>query len=74
MKIYTNCLLLLLALSILVQAQQATSPSPSAAGTKDGQSPSATMQKEEELGSGDVLRITVKSADRSDFLKKPNLH
>jgi len=23
---------------------------------------------------GDVLRITVKSADRSDFLKKPNLH
>lgn len=23
---------------------------------------------------GDVLRLTVKSADRSDFLKKPNLH
>ena len=23
---------------------------------------------------GDVLRITVKSADRDDFLKKPNLH
>ena len=23
---------------------------------------------------GDVLRITVKSADRSDFLKKPKLH
>ena len=23
---------------------------------------------------GDVLRITIKSADRSDFLKKPNLH
>jgi S1-C subfamily serine protease len=23
---------------------------------------------------GDVLRITVKSADRNDFLKKPNLH
>jgi S1-C subfamily serine protease len=23
---------------------------------------------------GDVLHITVKSADRSDFLKKPNLH
>ena len=23
---------------------------------------------------GDVLRLSVKSADRSDFLKKPNLH
>jgi hypothetical protein len=23
---------------------------------------------------GDVLRVTVKSADRSDFLKKPKLH
>jgi S1-C subfamily serine protease len=23
---------------------------------------------------GDVLRVTVKSADRNDFLKKPNLH
>jgi S1-C subfamily serine protease len=23
---------------------------------------------------GDVLRMTVKSADRNDFLKKPNLH
>jgi S1-C subfamily serine protease len=23
---------------------------------------------------GDVLRMTVKSADRADFLKKPNLH
>ena len=23
---------------------------------------------------GDVIRITVKSADRQDFLKKPNLH
>jgi S1-C subfamily serine protease len=23
---------------------------------------------------GDVLHITVKSADRGDFLKKPNLH
>ncbi|MNC90712.1 hypothetical protein D3C83_68420 [compost metagenome] len=23
---------------------------------------------------GDVLHITVKSADRADFLKKPNLH
>jgi S1-C subfamily serine protease len=23
---------------------------------------------------GDVLRVTVKSADRADFLKKPNLH
>jgi S1-C subfamily serine protease len=23
---------------------------------------------------GDVLQITVKSADRTDFLKKPNLH
>ena len=23
---------------------------------------------------GDVLRIKVKSADRNDFLKKPNLH
>jgi S1-C subfamily serine protease len=23
---------------------------------------------------GDVLHVTVKSADRSDFLKKPNLH
>jgi S1-C subfamily serine protease len=23
---------------------------------------------------GDVIRITVKSADRNDFLKKPNLH
>ena len=23
---------------------------------------------------GDVIRVTVKSADRGDFLKKPNLH
>jgi S1-C subfamily serine protease len=23
---------------------------------------------------GDVLRMTIKSADRNDFLKKPNLH
>ena len=23
---------------------------------------------------GDVLRVSVKSADRNDFLKKPNLH
>jgi len=23
---------------------------------------------------GDVLRLTIKSADRHDYLKKPNLH
>jgi len=41
----------------LVHAQQAPSPSPVAAGTINGQSP-ATVQKEEEVGSGDVLRIS----------------
>lgn len=48
-------------LGTLVHAQQAPTPSPGSpvtSGTKDGQSPAATVQKEEEVGSGDVLRIT----------------
>jgi len=59
MKIDTTCFLLLLALSALVQAQQPVSPSPSAPGassTRDGQS--AAVQKVEEVGNGDVVRIT----------------
>jgi Ca-activated chloride channel homolog len=52
----TYSFLLLLALTTLAQAQQTTSPSPSAAGTRDGQPP-GTTQKEEEIGSGEVLRI-----------------
>jgi Ca-activated chloride channel family protein len=57
---HLKAFLLLLILSCLGQAQQPAPPSPSApvnSGTKDGQSP-ATVQKEEEVGSGDVLRIT----------------
>lgn len=59
MKMYANSFLLVLTLAALVQAQ-APSPSPGAlvtSGTKGGQS-SGTVQKEEEVESGDVLRIT----------------
>lgn len=52
-----SCLLLIL-LTPLIQAQQpAPSPSPGPAGTKNGQSPETT-QKDEEVGEGEVLRIT----------------
>ena len=53
---YARSLLLLLALCALVQAQPPASPLSRVAGTRDGQSP-VTVQKEEEVGSGDVLRI-----------------
>jgi Ca-activated chloride channel family protein len=57
MKMYVHSFLLLLTLSCLVQAQQPASPSPPTAGTGNGQSP-ATVQKVEEVASGDVVRIT----------------
>jgi Ca-activated chloride channel family protein len=56
MTMYKNSFLLLLALSAFVQAQQSTPASPGSAGAKEGQSP-VTVQKVEEVGSGEVLRI-----------------
>ena len=58
MKSYYCHLLLLLALSPVVQAQHPTpSPSPGGAGASESQS-SDSVQKVEELGEGEVLRIT----------------
>src|SRR3989442_14739176 len=57
---YVSSFLLLLTLSALVQAQQPASPLPTAPGAssaRDGQSPAA-VQKVEEVGNGDVIRIT----------------
>jgi Ca-activated chloride channel family protein len=54
---YTNSLLLLLTLSALVQAQQSASPLPGGTGTRDGQV-TVTVQRVEEVGDRDVLRIT----------------
>jgi Ca-activated chloride channel family protein len=54
---YTNSFLLLLALSTFVQAQQSTPASSGGAGSKEDQS-QATVKKVEEVGSGEVLRIT----------------
>ncbi len=54
---YTNSLLLLLALSAVVQAQQSVPPLPGGPGTRNGQSP-VTDQRVEEVGDGEVLRIT----------------
>src|SRR5688572_2421245 len=48
---------LLLVLGVEVQAQQPTPTPPVASGTKNGQSSEPT-QKEEEIGAGDVVRIT----------------
>lgn len=53
----TNSLLLLLALSAVVQAQQSAPPLPGGPGTRNGQSP-VTDQRVEEVGDGEVLRIT----------------
>src|SRR6185436_46927 len=57
MKIFSHFLLALLALGAFAQAQQSTPPSPGGAGTSTDQSP-VTNQKGEEVGNGDVLRIT----------------
>src|SRR5882724_3819255 len=52
MKIHFQTFLLLLSLSALVQAQQLPSPSPSPAATN------STGQSPEEVGEGEVLRIS----------------
>ncbi|MGH9932630.1 MAG: VWA domain-containing protein [Pyrinomonadaceae bacterium] len=59
MKIYFHTFLLLLSLSTLVLAQPspAPSPTPAAAGANAQQSP-ATGQSGEEVGEGDILRIS----------------
>jgi VWFA-related protein len=57
MKIYARTFLLLLSLSALVQAQSSPSPSPGAAAAKDRQPP-VTGQSGEEVGQGEVLRIS----------------
>jgi Ca-activated chloride channel homolog len=57
MKIYVHTFVLLLSLGTLVQAQPAPSPSPRATGTSAGQSP-VSGQSGEEVGEGDVLRIS----------------
>lgn len=49
--------LLLLILSVVVKAQQSTSPLPPSATTRVGQS-AVTDQKSEEVGEGEVIRIT----------------
>lgn len=54
---YTNSLLLLLALGAVVQAQQSASPLPGGTGPRNGQSP-VPVQRVEEVGDGEVLRIT----------------
>ena len=59
MKIHVRAFILLLSLSASVQAQSSPSPSPSpaAAGASSQQSPAA-RPAEEEVGEGDVLRIS----------------
>lgn len=57
MTILPNFFLLLLTLNSLGQAQQSASPSRGSTGVKDGQSP-VTVQKGEEVGEGDVVRVT----------------
>jgi Ca-activated chloride channel family protein len=57
MNKYTNCFLLLLTVSVLVHAQQPATPSPPVAGRRDGESP-VPAQKVEEVGNGDIIRIT----------------
>lgn len=49
--------LLMLTLSALGQAQQSASTSPGATGVREGQSP-VTVQKGEEVGEGEVVRVT----------------
>jgi len=53
---YAYSFLLLLTLTALVHAQRSPSPLPGAAGTT-GSQPPVTSQKDEEIGSGEVLRI-----------------
>jgi len=57
MKIYRSSFLLVLIILVLAQAQQAPSPTPGAAATRKPQSP-VTIQNGEEVGEGDVVRIT----------------
>ncbi|MGH9970475.1 MAG: VWA domain-containing protein [Pyrinomonadaceae bacterium] len=54
---YSNSVLLLLTLSALVQAQQAAPALPSAGSTMNRQSP-PTAQVLEEIGNGEIIRIT----------------
>ncbi len=54
---YSSCFLLLLSLSALVQAQQAAPAVPGAGSTRSTQSPQ-TAQVLEEIGNGEVIRIT----------------
>ena len=57
MKIYRNSLLFVLMLSPLAQAQQAPPTLPRAAASRERPSP-ATVQSGEEVGEGEVVRIT----------------
>lgn len=56
-SLWTRSFLLLLMLAVVVHAQQPTSTPPVTSGTKNGQSAEPT-QKEEDVGAGEVLRIT----------------
>jgi len=57
MKILTSCFLLLLMITALAQAQPSPSPSPGAAAPRERQPPAAG-QSVEEVGEGEVLRIS----------------
>jgi Ca-activated chloride channel homolog len=57
MKMYIGTFILLLSLSALIQAQPSPSPSPNAAGADGRQSPVAG-QNVQEVGEGDVVRIS----------------
>lgn len=57
MKIYRNSFLLVLIVVALAQAQQAPSPTPGAAAARKPQSPT-TVQSGEEVGEGEVVRVT----------------
>lgn len=57
MKIYSSFFLLLPLLAALAQAQQAPRPLPGAAASRERQSP-LTVQSGEEVGEGEVVRIT----------------
>jgi Ca-activated chloride channel family protein len=56
-KVYHKSFLLLLTLCTFVQAQQSGSPAPDTANARNGQPPSS-VQKLDEVGEGEVLRIT----------------
>ena len=56
-KLFLNSFVLLIMLSALAQAQQPSAPEPGASNQRD-QPSSVTVQKPEEVGKGEVIRIT----------------